>query len=129
MIYNQNSEIWFDESESPYVIRYEIDVMVDAYKIGDTHIVDAGSAVNGEFAIPLSSISAMPPDASGFFTFYIYPVDLIGRSDLPLIVFHVEVNFAANLDRLNPSMQDKRGVLLRNPTEPLFSGYHPSGDR
>lgn len=124
--YTQSNSLWFEASTDPDLLHYDLDVMVNAIQIGSTQIIPTTAAVNGEVEIPLSSVTALPEDASGLYTFYVYTVDSFGRSQLPLIVFNVELSFS---NRLLPAEQDKRGVYLRNNSEPFFSGNFPAGDR
>jgi hypothetical protein len=129
MAYTQNQTILFTESTSPHVTHYEVDVMVDAYRIGETQSFSSSLAVNGEVSFQLSKLTAIPVDAQGFYTIYVYSVDSLGRSELPLNIWHVELDFTLEGTRFNPIHQNKTSVLLKNATQPFFSTYHPAGDR
>lgn len=127
----KNTVLWFSESTNQEVTHYELDTFQDGNKIGDTQTVSIDDSVDGvdenagEIELRLNSITALPSDAVGFYSFYIYAVDPLGRSQTPLNVFDVELDFI----RLNPANQDKKGVLLKNSTQPYFSSIYPEGNR
>lgn len=131
--YNQLSTVWFAESTNPDVTHYEIDVYKDGIQLGSAQIistddtVDGYDVVVGEIELYLGSLTALPNDATGEHSIYIYAVDPLGRSELPLNIFNVDINFVTN--RRLPTAQDKTGILLKNATQPYFDSAFPAGDR
>ena len=125
MSYSKIDVIWFSESTNPAVTHYEIDVMKDGYILGSPQIISPNLAVGGEIDIQLGSITELPNDAVGLYSIYIYAVDTLGRSEYPLNLFNLDLNFL----RLNPAAQNKTGILLKNATQPYYDSAYPNGDR
>ncbi len=127
MAYNQITKIWFAESTNPDVTQYEIDVFKDGYILGSPQTISPSLAAGGEIELYLHQINELPGNATGLYSIYVYAVDSLGRSDLPLNLFNLDLLFVT--DRLLPVPQDKTGVLLKNATQPLYSSAYPDGDR
>jgi len=125
MPYSKIDTIWFAESTNPAVTHYEIDVMKEGYILGSPQIVDKNLSVNGEIDIRLNAITELPSDALGLYSIYIYAVDPLGRSNYPLNLFNLDLNFLL----LNPTAQDKTGILLKNATQPYYASLFSAGDR
>ena len=125
MSYSKIDVIWFSESTNPAVTHYEIDVMKDGYILGSPQIISPNLAVGGEIDIQLGSVTELPGDAVGLYSLHIYAADTLGRSEYPLNLFNLDLNFL----RLNPTAQNKIGILLRNATPYYYDSLYSAGDR
>jgi len=133
MSYLKTDTLYFTESTNADLTHYEIEVHQYGEQVGSTQIIstddtDDGYDENaGEIELYLGSLTAFPTDAVGTYTIYVYAVDTLGRSELPLNIFQIDVDFT--IVRLFPTDQNKVGVLLKNSTEPYYSSLYPNGDR
>lgn len=98
MIGNKDNTLWFEEVDLASLISYQVEVFKEGAKVGATQEIDKDDAVDGydevdgEMEIKLGTLNALT-DAFGVYDFHIYSVNGNGRSEAPLIIEGIEIDF------------------------------------